>query len=107
MRRKNGAGGHSHELGGDTVGRESFHNDDYTGGDFSRRATSATGSRRDAINAAADAMFEEDFAGKILPFSSFAADAYAEIAVARRRSGRPIFRFDVQIAAIAKSTEAG
>lgn len=63
--------------------------------------------RRDALRAAADAMFEEDFAGKILPFSSFAADAYAEIAVARRRSGRPISQFDVQIAAIAKSTEAG
>jgi len=65
------------------------------------------GRRRDAIEAAADAMFEEDFAGRILPFSSHAAHAYAEIAVARRRSGRPICQFDAQIAAIAKSTGAG
>lgn len=64
------------------------------------------GRRRDAIEAAADAMFEEDFAGRILPFSSLAAHAYAEIAVARRQSGRPISQFDAQIAAIAKSAGA-
>jgi toxin FitB len=64
------------------------------------------GRRRDAIEAAADAMFEEDFAGRILPFSSGAARAYAEIAVARRQSGRPISQFDAQIAAIAKSAGA-
>jgi toxin FitB len=63
--------------------------------------------RRDAIEAAADAMFKEDFAGRILPFSSHAAYAYAEIAAARRQSGRPISQFDAQIAAIAKSTGAG
>ena len=65
------------------------------------------GRRRDAIEAAADAMFEADFAGRILPFSSHAAHGYAEIAVARRHSGRPISQFDAQIAAIAKSTGAG
>ena len=64
------------------------------------------GRRRDAIEAAADAMFEEDFAGRILPFSSDAAHAYAEIAVARRQSGRPISQFDAQIAAIANATGA-
>jgi hypothetical protein len=65
------------------------------------------GRRRDAIDAAADAMFEEDFAGRILPFGSHAAHAYAEIAAARRRLGRPISQFDAQIAAIAFSTGAG
>ena len=65
------------------------------------------GRRRDAIEAAADAMFEEDFAGRILPFSSDAAHAFAEIAVARRQSGRPISQFDAQVAAIASSTGAG
>lgn len=65
------------------------------------------GRRRDAIEAAADAMFEEDFAGRTLPFSRQAAHAYAEIAVARRQSGRPISQFDAQIAAIASSTGAG
>jgi predicted nucleic acid-binding protein len=64
------------------------------------------GRRRDAIEAAVDAMFEEDFAGRILPFSSLAAHAYAEIAVARRQCGRPISQFDAQIAAIAKSAGA-
>lgn len=64
------------------------------------------GHRRDAIEVAADAMFEEDFAGRILPFSSLAARAYAEIAVARRQSGRPISQFDAQIAAIARSAGA-
>ena len=65
------------------------------------------GRRRDAIEAAADAMFEEDFAGRVLPFSSHSARAYAEIALARRQSGRPISQFDAQIAAIAKSFGAG
>jgi len=65
------------------------------------------GRRRDAIEAAASAMFEEDFAGRILAFGSHAAHAYAEIAVARRQSGRPISQFDAQIAAIAKSAGAG
>ena len=51
-------------------------------------------------------MFEEDFSGRILPFSSHAAHAYAEIAVARREAVRPISQFDAQIAAIAKSTGA-
>ncbi len=64
------------------------------------------GRRRDAIAAAADAMFEEDFAQRILPFNSQAAQAYAEIAATRRRSGRPIAQFDAQIAAIAASTAA-
>jgi toxin FitB len=64
------------------------------------------GRRRDAIEAAAEAMFEEDFAGRILPFGSHAARAYAEVAVARRQSGRPISQFDAQIAAIAKSAGA-
>ena len=65
------------------------------------------GRRRDTIAEAADAMFEEDFAGRILPFNSLAAHAYAEIAVARRQSGRPIAQFDAQIAAIAQSTGRG
>lgn len=64
------------------------------------------GRRRDAVEAAANAMFEADFAGRILSFSSPAAHAYAEIAATRRRSGRPIAQFDAQIAAIAKSAGA-
>ncbi|MEX0824083.1 MAG: type II toxin-antitoxin system VapC family toxin [Woeseia sp.] len=61
------------------------------------------GRRRNRIAIAAKAMFAEDFNDRILAFNSDAAAAYADIAVARRASGRPISQFDAQIAAIARS----
>jgi hypothetical protein len=64
------------------------------------------GKRRDRIAHAAKAMFVEDFNDRILAFNSDAAVAYAEIAVARRRKGRPISQFDAKIAAIARSSGA-
>jgi predicted nucleic acid-binding protein len=64
------------------------------------------GKRRAAIEAAATAMFEQDFAGRILAFGSDAALPYAHIAAERRRSGRPISQFDAQIAAISRVTGA-
>jgi hypothetical protein len=64
------------------------------------------GKRRSAIEAAAEAMFRDDFAGRILPFGSDAAPLYARIAIERRRAGRPISHFDAQIAAIARLTGA-
>jgi predicted nucleic acid-binding protein len=60
------------------------------------------GRRRTGIEAAAEAMFNEDFEGRILAFGSDAARLYARIAAERRRSGRPISHFDAQIAAIAR-----
>src|SRR5262245_28985420 len=45
----------------------------------------------------------ELFAGRILPFDSAAAAAYAEIVASRQHVGRPISDFDAQIAAIARS----
>ena len=65
-----------------------------------------TGKRRNALESAAEAMLREDFAGRILPFGSDAALAYARIAADRRRAGRPISHFDAQIAAIARSAGA-
>ncbi|MGH8582037.1 MAG: type II toxin-antitoxin system VapC family toxin [Gammaproteobacteria bacterium] len=65
-----------------------------------------SGRRRNAVEVAAEAMFKEDFGGRILPFASDAARPYARIAVERRRVGRPIAQFDAQIAAIARSTGA-
>ena len=59
------------------------------------------GRRRSALQAAMQAMFANDFAGRILSFDSGAAQAYAEVVHARRASGRPISQFDAQIAAIA------
>jgi len=64
------------------------------------------GRRRDKLSAAIEAMLSEDFAGRILPFDSAAAIAYAVIAADRRAAGRPISQFDAQIAAIAKSRGA-
>ena len=51
------------------------------------------GKRRSAFEAAAEAMFRDDFAGRILAFGSEAAPLYARIAVARRKAGRPISPF--------------
>lgn len=65
-----------------------------------------SGRRRSAIEAAAEAMFREDFGGRILSFGSDAAYAYARITAERRRAGRPISQFDAQIAAIARSAGA-
>jgi hypothetical protein len=62
------------------------------------------GRRRRALEAAAEAMFAEDFGGRVLAFGSDAARKYAQIASARRRRGRPISQFDAQIAAIAGTT---
>ncbi len=52
------------------------------------------GRRRLALAAAAEAMFADDFEGRVLPFDEAAAVDYAEIVAARRREGRPIETFD-------------
>ena len=65
-----------------------------------------SGKRRAGLEAAAEAMFHEDFAGRVLAFGADAARSYARIAADRRRAGRPIAHFDAQIAAIAHSAGA-
>jgi len=47
-------------------------------------------------------MFDEDFAGRVLPFDSAAVPAYVDIVSTRRAAGRPVAQFDAQIAAIAR-----
>ena len=59
------------------------------------------GKRRAALVDAVDRILREDFAGRILPFDSDAAQSYATIAAARRAAGRPIAHADCQIASIA------
>jgi len=61
----------------------------------------APGKRRDKLSAEAEAMFAEDFAGRILAFDEQAARSFSQIAAERRRRGRPIAEMDAQIAAIA------
>ena len=65
------------------------------------------GKRRDALQAAADAMFLEEFGDRVLAFGADAALHYAQIAVGRRSAGAPISQFDAQIAAIARFSRAG
>lgn len=64
------------------------------------------GRRRKALAEAVDAVLEEDFRDRILPFDRLAARAYAAIAAARRAAGQPISQFDAQIAAIALANGA-
>lgn len=59
------------------------------------------GKRREALAAAAAAMFAEDFAGRCLPFDAAGAGFYADIGSARRAAGQPVTTEDAQIAAIA------
>ena len=60
------------------------------------------GTRREALLAAAEAMFAEDIGGRVLAFESEAARVFSKIATHRRRSGKPISHADAQIAAIAQ-----
>ena len=64
------------------------------------------GQRRDRLVGTLDAMIDQDFAGRILHFDSPAARSYAEIASARRATGKPIMDADCQIAAIARASGA-
>lgn len=64
------------------------------------------GKRRKALEAAAHAMFETDFAARVLSFDTSAAPVYADIAAARRLTGRPIAQIDAQIAAITRARGA-
>lgn len=66
----------------------------------------ARGKRREGLVLAAEAMFAEDFSGRILAFGSDAAHAFAKIAASRRALGKPIGQVDAQIAAIAQVQRA-
>ncbi len=64
------------------------------------------GKRRDRLKAEAEAVFVVDFRNRILPFDEAAAQAFAEIAAARRAQGRPMAEMDGQIAAITRTHHA-
>ncbi|WP_295409646.1 type II toxin-antitoxin system VapC family toxin [uncultured Thiocystis sp.] len=63
------------------------------------------GKRQEGLSLAARVMFEEDFAGRCLPFDEIAASHSARIVSVRTRSGRPISVEDAQIAAIALANQ--
>jgi predicted nucleic acid-binding protein len=64
------------------------------------------GRRRTGLAAAAEALFANDFAGRVLSFDDPASVHYAAIVAARRRAGRPIDAFDALIAATALAAGA-
>ena len=64
------------------------------------------GQRRRKLAEAVLAIFNEDFAGRVLSFDGDAAGAYAEIGTSRRAAGRPISQFDAMIAAMTRSRGA-
>jgi predicted nucleic acid-binding protein len=64
------------------------------------------GKRRTRLLAAAEKMFAQDFAGRILPFDEDAARLYATIVASRNAVGRPISQLDAMIAAIARTHRA-
>jgi predicted nucleic acid-binding protein len=61
----------------------------------------SAGQRRDALAAAAEAVFAEDLAGRVLPFGGAAAAHYATLVAQCRHAGNPIEAFDALIAATA------
>lgn len=64
------------------------------------------GTRKAQLRQAVLAIFSVDMAGRVLDFDSDAADAYADIAAARRAGGQPIGQPDAMIAGIARSRGA-
>lgn len=65
------------------------------------------GRRKQHLSARVDLLFDEDFAGQVLPFDGLAAVDYADIVASRERAGRPISMADGQIAAICRRWTAG
>ena len=64
------------------------------------------GRKREGLLAAAEAMFTEDFAGRVFSFDSDAARNFSRIAAHRRALGKPIGHADAQIAAISRTRGA-
>ena len=64
------------------------------------------GRRRADLEEAAHSMFADDFQGRVLPFDTEAAAAYAEMFAARRKAGHAAGTVDLMIAAIARNRGA-
>ena len=63
------------------------------------------GRRRESLVSDIQRMLSDAFDGRVLPFDSRAARAYADIAAMRRSAGRTVPPADCQIAAIARSRD--
>lgn len=65
-----------------------------------------TGKRKNELLAGAERLFRVVLGGRILVFDEAAAQNFSQIAVERRRHGRPISELDAQIAAVARVHDA-
>jgi hypothetical protein len=63
------------------------------------------GRKRENLLAAAEAMFTEDFSGRVFSFDRDTARNFARIAAHRRALGKPIDHAHAQIAAITRTVE--
>src|SRR5262245_16407273 len=89
------------------AGRCAVHHHDSSGGNPRRPRRLPEGRRRVALETAAQAIFADDFSGRVLPFDTAAAAVYPDFLAARRRAGRPTAPLDLMIAAIARANGAG
>jgi predicted nucleic acid-binding protein len=64
------------------------------------------GRRKHVLMSMTNGLIEEDFADRILSFTSDAAVEYAEIVAGRKCQGRPIGMADAQVAAICRLYDA-
>lgn len=64
------------------------------------------GKRKHRLHTYALAMFEDDFADRILPFNADAAVHYSTLVTTREQSGKPVGLADAQIAAICRAQKA-
>ena len=66
----------------------------------------APGKRRTALAEQIRLIFEENFAGRVLPFDSSAAIEFERLPIRRDPKGNPLIDPDVEIAAIARAHNA-
>lgn len=64
------------------------------------------GRRRAELTAMAEAIFDQDFSGRVLPFDARASTSYAQLYALRRQGGRPIETPDLIVAAVAHAHRA-
>jgi predicted nucleic acid-binding protein len=64
------------------------------------------GHRREQLLRVVQAIFNEDLAGRVLPYDEAAADAHARIAAQRRSIGKPGSQADMMIAGVVASRDA-
>ena len=93
-------------MGGRPAGYTIVYNRNHGGGSLLWHRVLPKSRRRESLLAAAEAMFAEDFAERVLAFDSEAARAFARIAARRRAVGKPISHADAQIAAIVQVNNA-